>query len=274
MSSTAMPPEAGGAALDEMELRHVIAEARGMAELGAAARRVARGLGFNQFMCAIRVHKESGEATHYVLNGYSKQWRNHYDANGFFFIDPVVPLLQSSPVPFCWDDLVLDTPAARRVFSDAASFGLCHGLTAPAHFRSGEFGFMSLARLEPIRQGQERLLLLQKSQWFASLLLERMRPLAIEAAQQNTRPGWRRLLTARERECLSYVGQGFTGVQIGEHLGITTNTVAYHLNSAARKMGVRRRAAAAARAAHAGVIAPEGFPSAFSRSEKLLDIRT
>ncbi|MBI3925127.1 MAG: response regulator [Armatimonadetes bacterium] len=59
-------------------------------------------------------------------------------------------------------------------------------------------------------------------------------------------------LTEREREVLELLAQGDTNPVIAEKLFISTNTVKRHLKAIFEKLGVRTRAAAAARATRAG----------------------
>lgn len=52
-------------------------------------------------------------------------------------------------------------------------------------------------------------------------------------------------LTDREREVLSYVGQGLTNKEIAQILTIQESTVASHVHKILTKLGVRTRVAAA-----------------------------
>lgn len=62
-------------------------------------------------------------------------------------------------------------------------------------------------------------------------------------------------LTRREREVLELVAQGLSNKEIARALVITTNTVKRHLKSIFEKLGVHTRAAAAAKAISAGLLA-------------------
>ena len=57
-----------------------------------------------------------------------------------------------------------------------------------------------------------------------------------------------RLLTPREIEVLAALGQGLTNKAIARRLDISLHTVKFHVEAIFRKLGVRTRAAAAARA--------------------------
>jgi len=53
-------------------------------------------------------------------------------------------------------------------------------------------------------------------------------------------------LTARERELLAALGNGWTNLQIASRIGISLNTVKYHLKNLYDKLGVNNRAMAVA----------------------------
>ncbi len=63
-------------------------------------------------------------------------------------------------------------------------------------------------------------------------------------------------LTARELEILAMVSRGLTMQQVGRRLGISPRTVETHVAKLYRKLGVRTRVQAVARAAQLGLIEP------------------
>ena len=48
-------------------------------------------------------------------------------------------------------------------------------------------------------------------------------------------------LTARESECLHWVGEGKTDAEVGKTLDISSRTVRFHITNAKRKLGVTSR---------------------------------
>lgn len=56
-------------------------------------------------------------------------------------------------------------------------------------------------------------------------------------------------LTAREAECLHWVGEGKTDAEVGSILSISGRTVRFHINNAKRKLGVSSRIQAVAKRA-------------------------
>jgi DNA-binding NarL/FixJ family response regulator len=67
-------------------------------------------------------------------------------------------------------------------------------------------------------------------------------------------PGARPLLTPRELEVLTLVGQGMSNKAIARHLGISAHTVKYHLEAVFAKLGVRSRAEAVTTGLRQGLV--------------------
>jgi DNA-binding CsgD family transcriptional regulator len=77
------------------------------------------------------------------------------------------------------------------------------------------------------------------------LLTERLMEFALPPANLPA-------LTARERDCLAFVADGYTDWQIADRLHIAEPTVRFHLNNARRKLGAVNRTQAVARLAARG----------------------
>jgi DNA-binding NarL/FixJ family response regulator len=76
------------------------------------------------------------------------------------------------------------------------------------------------------------------------------------ATQARERSEVQATLTPREQEILVMVSQGLTMQQAGRRLGISPRTVETHVAKLYRKLGVRTRLQAVARAAQLGLIEP------------------
>lgn len=251
----------------DLELKDLIASARDVPEAGTACRRVSASLGFEHFLYGLRIAVTLSRPCQFVLSGYPKGWRTLYDEQGYMMVDPVLSRGASTVAPFGWDELERDKPATQRLFEDAARFGLAHGLTVPVHCVNGEFGIMSFAREKPLPRGAARVRLFQRAQWLVTHIQERMRELVMES-ETAREPR----LTGRERDCLRHAAQGLSSAAIGRALQIAESTVVYHLNAAERKLGVRTRAHAVARAVALGVIEPEAYPAQIGSSQQLLEL--
>lgn len=245
----------------DLVLQGVIAATRDVAEAGTACRRIAEALGFQHFLYGLRIAVSLSQPRQFVLSGYPPGWRSRYDEQGFMSIDPVLARGAVSVMPFGWDEIDRTLPNNARLFEEAAAFGLHHGLTVPIHGANGEFGLMSLARLKPLPQGAQRARLLQRAHWITANLQERIRQIVLDAgAVREPR------LTLRETECLRHAAQGLKTSAIAGAMHIAESTVVYHLNAAERKLGVKKRSHAIARAVALGAVEPDRFPSRISSS--------
>ncbi len=79
----------------------------------------------------------------------------------------------------------------------------------------------------------------------AGALLTRVAELSQESNRTQVGPNTKIDLTAREREILSLIGQGFTNQQIAEQLTIEVGTVKNHVHRILNKLNVADRQAAA-----------------------------
>ncbi|MGH8481819.1 MAG: LuxR family transcriptional regulator [Nevskiaceae bacterium] len=254
----------------DADLTVAIEAAADVPEVAAAARRVAQALGFEHFIFGFRTPISLTHPCQFILSGYPRAWREHYDRNSYLAIDPVITRALGTILPFDWDELDKSDPAVARMFSEAAEHGLRYGFSVPVHGGHGEGGVLSLARPEPplpqVLGARQRLF--QQAQWFAALLQTKLRGVVFEeAAPASPRP-----LTRRERDCLRLAAEGHSAQAIAVMLRIAERTVVFHLNHAEQKLGARRRQQAVARGVALGQIEPACYPARFSESVRLVQL--
>jgi len=254
---------------EKPDLTAAIESAPDLAEVAAACRHVAASLGFEHFIYGFRTPISLTHPCQFILSGYPRAWREHYDRNSYLAIDPVITRALSTILPFAWDELDKSDPAVARLFSEAAEFGLCHGFSVPVHGGRGEGGVLSLARAQPPlpEEAGERQHLFQQAQWFAAVLQQKLRQLVFQEAAPQTRQ-----LTRRERDCLRLAADGQSAQDIARALRITERTVVFHLNHAEEKLGAKRRQHAVARGVALGQIEPACYPARFSDSVRLVQL--
>lgn len=255
-------------ALEQPDLTAAIESAPDIPEVAAACRKVAASLGFEHFIYGFRVPISLTHPCQFILSGYPRAWREHYDRHSYLAIDPVIMRALSTVLPFGWDELDLSEPAVSRLFQEAAGFGLRHGFSVPVHGAHGEGGVLSLARAEPLPAvASRRQHLFQQAQWFSAVLHQKLRQLVF---QENTAPN--RRLTRRERDCLRLAADGQSAQDIASTLNIAERTVVFHLNHAEEKLGAKRRQHAVARAVALGEIEPACYPARLSDSVRLVQL--
>jgi len=212
-------------------------------ELRAAVGEYVKRLGFDSW---VYVAKPNGQRTPpYLLSSYPAAWVAPYLERGWVGLDPVVAHCRDHVTPLTWN-AARPRELNRRCpsfFHDPADFGLRAGISAPVHGLNCQWGLLSVAESDD--KGDRRLTLQQLAgvQLLATFTHEAGH--AFAAASQSASDVH---LTARELECLRWAAEGKTGWEIGRLLGISERTVVFHVENAARKLGVFGRRQAVARA--------------------------
>jgi len=170
-------------------------------------------------------------------------WLQLYAERGYLQKDPIPRWAIVSGAPTAWSDLLPSLPhndPGHDVFAVAAQYGYREGLVVPVRSFTGALGLVSAGgdrgRLAPAE-------VLDLHQVFTAAIL-RAETLTLPHRVPTASP-----LTLRERECTSLLVQGFGDQQIAATLGISAETVRFHLDNARRKLGARSRAQLAAIAA-------------------------
>lgn len=185
-----------------------------------------------------------------VMLNYPPAWQAYYARQQYQRIDPVVVFAPLAARPLSWAELqagrLLDR-RQRQLFAEAAAFGLRHGCSVPLHGPGGRVAMLSFAgataqALEAIPLSHLQLLAVQ-----FDLAFQRRRPSQALPAQLPR-------LSARERDCLAWSARGKSAWDIGVILGISPNTVKFHLKNALRKLQATNRTTAALAAMRLGLI--------------------
>jgi DNA-binding CsgD family transcriptional regulator len=208
--------------------------------LRAQASQQVQRLGFDKW---IYTEGSPGRCSPVALVAYPPDWMSHYRREGYLDVDPVIEHCRQHSTPCLW----ASNPAARRAgfmtrfFSEAADFGLHAGIGLPTHGPGGHSGMLSVATGD-VRDVAGQLRKIGELQLLASFVHEAQLKLSSEAAQAQVH------LTARELDCLRWAAEGKTSWEIGQQLSIGERTVVFHLQNAARKLGVLGRRQAIAKA--------------------------
>ena len=162
-----------------------------------------------------------------------------YVENDHARFDPLIRRSSQSRMPFEWraDAYRADgDPRVAEIMRRTADHGLKHGYIVPIHGPKGYEGCISMAAsaLDLSAQAKAAVHLM------ALYAFDRMRTL------RGSLPDKKILLTAREREILSWVAAGKSAAQISQALKISKRTVDEHSQTAARKLGAANRTQAVA----------------------------
>ncbi|WP_018320874.1 LuxR family transcriptional regulator [Bradyrhizobium sp. WSM2793] len=173
-----------------------------------------------------------------LISTYPPPWTGHYLQHRYQSFDPVVRWAIRHTHPFQWG-LGLGPPVTseseRDLFEEAAKFGIRCGFTIPIHDNEGGIAAVTFATNER-RIDFERLINenTQVLQVVAILFHAHARRMS-----GSDRAVGGVLLSPREFECLEWSSRGKSAWEIGNILGISRGTAAFHLDNARAKLGVR-----------------------------------
>ncbi|RWJ58989.1 MAG: LuxR family transcriptional regulator [Mesorhizobium sp.] len=174
-----------------------------------------------------------------LISNYPYPWTAHYLRNQYQRVDPVIMRARLAERPFQWEcDLrgVETSKVQQRLFAEAAEFGICSGLTIPIVDRRGRVAAMTFAAREPsallrVAERYEQALQLMAMCFHIHI----RRKLSVNRTVDGI------LLTPREYDCLRWAARGTSALDTACILGITARTVAFHLDNARNKLGVRTK---------------------------------
>jgi DNA-binding CsgD family transcriptional regulator len=168
---------------------------------------------------------------------WAADWLALYQARGFVHIDPCPRWAIVSGEAASWTDILRGLSAndpGRVVAETAADYGYHEGFVTPVRTRTGTLGLVSVGggARGPFTLAERTLL-----QSLSGLALNRAEAILAVSAAEPTRAAF----SLRERECHALLQQGFTDNEIGRVLGISGETVRFHLDNARKKVGARNR---------------------------------
>jgi DNA-binding CsgD family transcriptional regulator len=185
-----------------------------------------------------------------VFLNYPQEWQKHYFSHHYQEIDPVITRTAGMTGPYIWSDWCKSGMLAlveQEVFYEAADAGLREGVSIPLH---GPFGSLAVVSFASKDQAIDAVSVLSKLHVIAAefhLCCSALSPQDPTEAKLLT-------LTPKQRECLSWVSQGKSSWDIGVILGISENTVNFHLKEILRKLGTSSRTVAVVKAIRLGLI--------------------
>ncbi|MER8457719.1 LuxR family transcriptional regulator [Mesorhizobium sp. M1300] len=184
-----------------------------------------------------------------MMLNYPDEWLKRYFEMGYDRIDPIIKTSRQRTSAIRWSDVYNDantTEDERRVFDEAATFGLRSGISVPLHGPQGSFAVMSFAQSRDHGLQNRTITYLE----LAALHFH------LRVAELGNLSGTEEIpeLSTRERECILWTARGKSSWEIGKILGISVNTVNFHIKNVLRKLETSSRTVAAIKAANFGII--------------------
>lgn len=184
-----------------------------------------------------------------VLLNFPEEWQERYFEMGYDRIDPIIKTCRTRAGAFRWSEVYNDvstTEDERRVFDEAATFGLRSGISVPLRGPDRSFAIMSFAQAWNGELQNRTITYLQ----FAALHFHLKIIKFANSGGIEREPE----LSPREKECILWIARGKSSWEVGKILKISVDTVNFHVKNVLRKMGTSNRTAAAIKAINSGLI--------------------
>jgi DNA-binding CsgD family transcriptional regulator len=237
-----------------------------VAELSAAIHDATYKFGFSSFHYGAHAPiKPDGESARFIFDGteqkhggvissYSESWFNRYQSQNYIEIDPLVKHCSRSIVPVVWHQQEKSNDKKIiQMFGEASEHGLVAGATFSVIGKKGELAIFSLTN-DCANEYEKRNIVAQLGQGY--LLLAHIHEAVIRLGLPNSKLSETENLTKREKECLVWISSGKTSWEISRILGVSENTIIWHISNASKKLKTNTRAQALARAIALGIITP------------------
>ncbi|OBQ95868.1 LuxR family transcriptional regulator [Mesorhizobium sp. AA23] len=184
-----------------------------------------------------------------IMLNFPDEWQKRYFEMGYDRIDPIIKTSRGQAGAFRWSDVyehASTTEEERRFFDEAATFGIRSGISVPLHGPNGRFAFISFAQYHDRAIHSIETNYLQ----LAAVHFHRMCEKFASLDEFKAEP----VLSLRERDCILWTARGKSSWEIGQILGISYNTVNFHLKNVKRKLDAASRTLAAIKAVNLGII--------------------
>jgi DNA-binding CsgD family transcriptional regulator len=202
--------------------------------------------------CLLSDHAHIGlKAGAHHLRNYPQDWMAYYASKDYASIDPVIRHVYQSPQTFAWKDISQKlemTPEQEGILNMGAEAGLNNGLCAPVRIGNGFAGF-GLASTEKVDACDPNYDLLTAYCNHFYLAFQRLH-------HADAKPYSNVILTVKEREVLLWTARGKSDGDIGDIMGISDNTVKFHLRNIFEKLEANSRTLAVTKAISLGLITP------------------
>lgn len=184
-------------------------------------------------------------AENIISVNYPDNWITHYSDRDYIRIDPTIHGIKNSLTAIEWKNFQRLDSRQKAIFNEIRDIGVKAGTTIPIHLPHNRAFIVSFASLEKDTEWQKPFM-----KFIATSMFERYVALTQVDESMPVR------LSPREQECLTWVTSGKSSWDIGMILGISENTVNFHLKNAFYKLGGKGRIICVVKAIMLGLISP------------------
>lgn len=236
-----------------------IRAAGSLTELRETMHFIAQRIGFRYFAFRGRYPQLLNDQHEIRLDNCPECWFEHCSQSGADAAhDPMHHRAMQEATPILWRDWMAHYPDH---FAAARKFGLVTGVTHPVHGPLGDRSSTSFIKgvggIEAEREISATLSECQLIGCYAHQAVARVVERRFPLEHSDSRPAVAApSLTARERECLSWVATGKTAAEVAATLALSEATIIYHLAKARRKLAACNSRHAVSKAISLKLIAP------------------
>ncbi len=189
-------------------------------------------LSFRAF-CAGRFTLRRNDETLEILGTtWPEEWNRRYAERSYNRADPVAAAFHETAVPFDWARLRARAEGLpARIMDEGRDFGFCDGFGFGIHHRGPFISGISLGS-QKVELSPEEARGLHLASIFFEAKLEQLH-FHDSAAK--------RVLSKRERECLSWVAEGKGDWEISQILTVSEITVTHYVKNAMKKLNATKR---------------------------------
>lgn len=230
-----------------LELINENLSCNGKNDLVAMMRKLQCLIPFDFAVCGKAVMGAANRIKSYEICNISfpSEWIDLYVRKKYCMVDPIFKRALSQFGTQYWDDTYREIAPPKDFLSDAKRFGLRKGYTgALKEHRSNSASFFSLSGSSIERNKR------------TGLVLDIIAPHLDQSIRRffNHQREHSPCLSIRERDVLSWTGQGKSSWDTSVILGISERTVNFHVHNVMQKLGAVSRSQAVAIALHQGLI--------------------
>lgn len=229
------------------DLRMEILKQQEAPQIFARLEQEVQQLGFDYYAYGVRHPTPFTRPRTEIYGSYPKDWLERYHLQNYAAIDPSILNGLRSTQMVVWDDALFHQ--SRNLWCEAQEWGLRVGVTLPIHTPNSALSVLSVARNQTMIGDTEREEIRLRLRCVIELVTTRLAEIGHPQETSELIE-----LSAREREILQWTADGKSSGEIAVILGISINTVNFHLKIIQKKFGAANKTLAAAYGAALGLI--------------------
>ena len=222
--------------------------ARNISEIFILLRTITQQLDFEYCAYQVQGNSNTGKPFKIAQDTFPGVWFGSYIDSIEMNADPIFDEASSTCLPIKWSRRHLRR--RRFLYRTAVKMGLRHGISFPFRGPNGTLSLFSIARNFSSISEDEVVALTVKLYPILAMAHDIFLAQSVVNRGGNTEA----TLTSREKQILIQASEGNTSGEIARKLMVTERTVNFHIENVRRKLNVKNRAHAIARANAIGLI--------------------